>query len=53
MIDKDNMRIGCDSEGALSELDMFYDKRLKKNYVDFMAKIDTKIIQDIMVQAAY
>lgn len=53
MVDKANMVIGVDSEGALSELEMFYDKRYKKNYVDFLAKIDTKIIQDIMVQAAY
>ena len=53
MIDKANMVIGCEGESQLSELDMWYDKKTKKNYVDFLSKLDTKIIQDIMVQAAY
>ena len=53
MIDKENMALGTEDEGSLSDMEMFYDKKSKKNYVDFLSKLDTKIIQDIMVQAAY
>ena len=53
MINKENMQFGCESESVLSEFDLYYSRDKKKNYAEFLAKIDTKIIQDILVQAAY
>jgi len=53
MINKENMVIGCEDEGSLSDFRMFYVEKDKKNYIDFGSVWDTKIIQDIMVQAAY
>lgn len=50
---KDNLQIGVESVGALEELDMFYDKRDKKTYVDAMFKLDAKVVLDYNVMVGY
>lgn len=53
MFAKNNAVIGVDGKGSLTDFEMFYDKKSKTNYVDFLAKIDTKLIEDKFFQAAY
>lgn len=50
---KDNLGVGVESVGALDSLDIFYDKKTKKNYVDFMVSMDAKIFSDNLIQATY
>ena len=50
---KSNMQIGTEDLSTLSEVDVFYDKKEKKNYVDTEYLIDAKIIEDYLIQAAY
>lgn len=53
LLTKENMQIGTEEVGNLSEIDVFYHRKDKKNYVDTAYKIDVKIIEDEMIQAAY
>lgn len=53
MFAKNNAAIGVDGKAGLTDFDMFYDKKSKTNYVDFLAKIDTKLLEDKHFQAAY
>ncbi len=53
MYAKNNVAIGVEDSGSIKEMEMFYDKTEKKNFVDFLAKLDTKILEDIHMQFAY
>lgn len=53
MTTKENIAFGTEEEGNLSEIDVFYDKTEKKNYFDFGANLDAKVLQDYMVQVSY
>lgn len=50
---KDNLGVGVESTGNLSELDIFYDKKTKTNIVDFQYTIDAKVLKDEYVQLSY
>jgi hypothetical protein len=50
---KDNLVIGTENEGNFSEIDVFYDKKEKQQYVDFAFNIDAKVLEDTMLQVAY
>lgn len=50
---KDNLGVGVETVGNLSELDIFYDKKTKNNYVDFQYSIDAKVLKDEFVQLSY
>jgi hypothetical protein len=50
---KENLQIGVEEVGNLSELDPFYDKTTKLFNVDFGFNIDAKIIEDYKIQVAY
>jgi hypothetical protein len=50
---KENLAFGTEEESNLSEVDVFYDKKLKTNYFDFGANLDAKVLQDYMVQVSY
>jgi hypothetical protein len=50
---KENLQIGVESTDSLSKLDIFYDKKSKLNFVDSLFKIDSKVVEDYMVQVAY
>lgn len=53
MTTKDNLQIGTETVGSLEELDMFYDKRDKKTYVDAMFKLDAKVVLDYKVMVGF
>lgn len=50
---KANLGIGVESATSFKEFDAFYDKKSKKYYVDIMYKLDSKVIEDYLVMAAY
>ncbi len=50
---KENIPVGTVSEDDLNNLDSFYDKKDKKNYIDFDLKLDVKHLLDYMTVAAY
>ena len=50
---RDNLPIGTENESNFSEIDVFYDKKEKQQYVDFAFNIDAKVLEDYMVQVAY
>lgn len=50
---KENIPIGVENEGSLSELDPFYDKKSKKYIVDFGWMLDMKVLEGYKVQVAY
>lgn len=49
----DNLALGVESVGALDSLDIFYDKKSKKNYIDFMVSLDAKVLQNHLIQVTY
>jgi len=53
MTTKENLAFGTEEEGNLSNVEVFYDKRLKTNYFDFAANLDAKVLQDYMIQVSY
>lgn len=50
---KANLQIGVESEEALRELDVHYDKVSKNNYIDATFLMDAKIVEDYMISVAY
>ena len=50
---KDNTQIGIEDEAAMNTLDPFYDKTTKKYIVDSLFKLDSKIVEDHWIQAAF
>jgi hypothetical protein len=50
---KGNLALGTESLGSFTELDVFYDKVDKLNYFDFQMKIDAKLLENYLLQAAY
>lgn len=50
---KEQLAFGTEEVSNLSNVDIFYDKTDKKNYFDFGANLDAKVLQDYMVQVAY
>jgi hypothetical protein len=53
MYDKTNLQIGTEEESTFSEVDIFYDKTLKKTFFDFQFDIDVKVLEDYLIQSAY
>lgn len=50
---REELQIATENESNFSEIDAFYDKKEKQQYVDFAFNIDAKVIEDEMVQVAY
>lgn len=50
---KENLQLGTEEQGNLSELTPFYDQTTKLYNVDFGFNIDAKIIEDYKIQVAY
>ena len=50
---KANLQIGVENEAALKELDVFNDKKSKKNFIDATFLMDSKVVEDYMIQVAY
>jgi hypothetical protein len=53
MYDKNNIGVGTEGDGNFSELDIFYWKKDKKVYFDFMFQFDVKVLENYLVQMAY
>jgi len=50
---KTNVQVGVEEVAGLSEFDVFYDKKSKKNFIDFQFPLDAKVVQDELIQVAY
>ena len=48
-----NLQIGTEEVTAMSGMDVFNDKKSKKNFIDFAFNIDAKVVLDYEIQAAY
>ena len=48
-----NIPIGTLEEGDLSQLDAFYDRTTKQNYIDGIYSLDAKLLEDYMTAVAY
>lgn len=53
MYDKNNIGLATEQEGNFSEIDLFYDKKDKKVYLDFQFDLDVKVLENYLVQMAY
>ena len=54
MYDTNTMQAATEEENTLSEVDIFYDKTLKKTFFDFQFDLDVKVIEeDYLIQMAY
>ncbi|MFV2016889.1 MAG: hypothetical protein ACC656_15770, partial [Candidatus Heimdallarchaeota archaeon] len=50
---KENIQIGVGTNGSLGEVTTNYDARTKETFSDACWKLDSKVILDYAVQAAY
>jgi hypothetical protein len=50
---KEQLGVGTEESGRLTEVDVHYDKTDKNVYFDFGYNLDAKFLRDYMVQAAY
>lgn len=49
----DNLAIGVESIGNLTELDAWFSRDDRKYYVEFSVNLDAKVLEDELVQVAY
>ena len=49
----ENLVIGCDANDPISDLDIWFEKKERKNMIYATGKLDTKIAQDDLVHMAY
>lgn len=49
----ENLQLGTEEEANLSQYDVFFDKRLKKTFVDMQMNLDAKVVLDHEIQVAY
>ena len=47
------MQVGTDADSLISDLDVFFDRKERRNYIYATGKIGTQILEDDMFQAAY
>lgn len=53
LVTPENLQIGTEESSAMSGMDVFNDKKSKKNFIDFAFNIDAKVILDYEIQVAY
>jgi hypothetical protein len=49
----ENLQVGTISETEMDLLDLFYEKKDRKNYLDFSFTIDAKLIREYLCVVAY
>lgn len=49
----ENLHLATEEEGALSEIDAFFDKKDKQYYIDVLFALDTMVVEDYKVMLAY
>lgn len=47
------LQVGTDAEGLVSDLDIWFDKKERRNYIYSTGRIGTQILENDMFQAAY
>ena len=47
------LQVGTDADGLISDLDIWFDKKERRNYIYSTGRIGTQILEDDMFQAAY
>lgn len=47
------LQVGTNADGLISDLDIWFDKKERRNYIYSTGKIGTQILEDDMYQAAY
>lgn len=53
MSTKDNMQVGFDSEAAVTEFDVFYDKMSETSNIKGLYRMDAKIIENYLIETIY
>ena len=51
--DPRNLMVGSNADGLLSELDIWFEKKERMNYWYATGKLDTQLLEEDLVQAAY
>ena len=49
----DNLLVGTNADGLISDLDIWFDHKERRNYIYSTGKIGTQLLEDDMFQAAY
>lgn len=49
----DNLLVGTNANGLISDLDIWFEKKERRNYIYSTGKIGTQLLEDDMFQAAY
>ena len=47
------LQVATNADGLISDLDIWFDKKERRNYIYSTGKIGTQILEDDMFQAAY
>lgn len=50
---KGNLQVGAEEVGSLTDTDVWFDKTANKTYLKFSMTLDSKVLQDHLVQVAY
>lgn len=53
LVDPENLQVGVEEQGFLPGMDVIFDRTTKENHIDFLYRIDAKLILDYEVQAAW
>lgn len=53
LVTPSNLQVGTEEVTAMSGMDIFNDKKSKKNFIDFAFNIDAKVVLDYEIQVAY
>lgn len=53
LVTPENLQVGTEEVTAMSGMDVFNDKKSKKNFIDFAFNIDAKVVLDYEIQVAY
>lgn len=53
MADVKNLQVGTDADNLISDLDVWFDKKERRNYIYAAGKIGAMVVEDSMVHVAY
>lgn len=53
LVDPENLQVGIEEAGFLPGIDVIFDRVTKLNHIDFLLRLDAKLILDYEVQAAW
>lgn len=50
---KKQLMVGCPTDSLISDINIWYEKKERREYIDIMGKIGTSLLEDDMFHAAY